>query len=102
MHTRLPVVIFDPNGDFVRLGESRPGADANERKALTDRDIRVLRPGEGRDALRIRFLDMSIRSKAAIFRLDPLVDHEGYNFLVRMAPQLRGTTLEQLLDVVRS
>jgi uncharacterized protein len=102
MHTRLPVVIFDPNGDFVRLGESRPGADANERKALTDRDIRVLRPGEGPDALRIRFLDMSIRSKAAIFRLDPLVDHEGYNFLVRMAPQLRGTTLEQLLDVVRS
>jgi DNA helicase HerA-like ATPase len=102
MHTRLPVVIFDPNGDFVRLGESRPGADANERKALTERDIRVLRPGEGPDALRIRFLDMSIRSKAAIFRLDPLVDHEGYNFLVRMAPQLRGTTLEQLLDVVRS
>ena len=102
MHTRLPVVIFDPNGDFVRLGESRPGVDANERKALTERDIRVLRPGEGPDALRIRFLDMSIRSKAAIFRLDPLVDHEGYNFLVRMAPQLRGTTLEQLLDVVRS
>jgi hypothetical protein len=27
MQTRLPVVIFDPNGDFVRLGESRPGAD---------------------------------------------------------------------------
>jgi DNA helicase HerA-like ATPase len=102
MHTRLPVVIFDPNGDFVRLGESRPGADANERKALTERDIRVLRPGDGPDALRIRFLDMPIRSKAAIFRLDPLVDHEGYNFLVRMAPQLRGTTLEQLLDVVRS
>jgi hypothetical protein len=27
MQTRLPVVIFDPNGDFVRPGESRPGAD---------------------------------------------------------------------------
>jgi DNA helicase HerA-like ATPase len=102
MHTRLPVVIFDPNGDFVRLGESRPGADANERKALTDRDIRVLRPGEGPDALRIRFLDMPIRSKAALFRLDPLVDHEGYNFLVRSAPRLRGKTLEEMLDVLRN
>ena len=34
MKTRLPVVIFDPNGDFVRLGESHPGADEAEHAAL--------------------------------------------------------------------
>ena len=26
--TRLPMVVFDPNSDFVRLGETSPAADA--------------------------------------------------------------------------
>jgi DNA helicase HerA-like ATPase len=101
MHTRLPVVVFDPNGDFVRLAESRPASDEAERSALAQRDIRVLRPGDGPDALRIRFLDMTIRSKGAIFRLDPLLDHEAYNFLVRWGPQLRGKSLDELLATLQ-
>ena len=102
MHTRLPVVVFDPNSDFVRLGESRPGADEEERRLLDEREIRVLRPGDGPDALRIRFLEMSLRSKGAVFRLDPLVDHEAYNVLVRLGSLLRGKTLEEMLTTLRT
>jgi DNA helicase HerA-like ATPase len=102
MHTRLPVVIFDPNGDFVRLGETRPQADEAERSALAARGIRVLRPGDGPDALRIRFRSMSIRSKGAIFRLDPLVDHEAFNFLVRWGPEMRASGPEEVLETLRS
>ena len=42
-HTALPVVIFDPNSDFVRLGELNPGAAGPTAEALAQRDIRVLR-----------------------------------------------------------
>ena len=96
MQTRLPVVIFDPNGDFVRLGESRPGADEAERTTFAGRDIRVLRPGDGPDGLRIRFRDMSIRSKGAIFRLDPLIDHEAFSVLVRWGPQMHASGPEDV------
>ncbi len=102
MKTRLPVVIFDPNGDFVRLGESRPGADEAERATLAGRDIRVLRPGDGPDGLRIRFRDMSIRSKGAMFRLDPLIDHEAFSVLVRWGPQMHASGPEEVLAQLRS
>jgi DNA helicase HerA-like ATPase len=102
IHTRLPVVVFDPNGDFVRLGESRPDADQVERNALSERDIRVLRPGDGPDGLRIRFRSMSLRSKGAVFRLDPLVDHEAYNVLVRWRDELRGKSPTEVLEELRT
>jgi DNA helicase HerA-like ATPase len=102
MHTRLPVLVLDPNGDFVRLGEIREGADEAERTALAARDIRVLRPGDGPDGLRIRFRDMSIRSKGAIFRLDPLIDHEAFNVLVRWGPQMHAASPEEILATLRA
>src|SRR5215207_8189290 len=52
-HTALPVVIFDPNSDFVRLGELNADASGPTAEALAQRDIRVLRArGEGDSALR--------------------------------------------------
>ncbi|MCS5733889.1 ATP-binding protein [Herbiconiux daphne] len=99
LHTGLPLVIFDPNADFVRLGE--PAG------ALGDRDIRVLRPSSADpDSLRVRFVDLPLRSKGAILRLHPLDDRDEYNELVhleetlgtlepdRIVPRLleRGTT----------
>jgi DNA helicase HerA-like ATPase len=102
MHTRLPVLVLDPNGDFVRLGEIREGADEAERTALAARDIRVLRPGDGPDGLRIRFRDMSIRSKGAIFRLDPLIDHEAFNVLVRWGPQMHAASPEEIMATLRA
>jgi DNA helicase HerA-like ATPase len=83
VQTRLPIVIFDANSDFVRLNTPRDDADPGEAAALMSRDIRVLRPGDGKDSLRIRFRDMSAQVRAALIRLDPLVDRAEYNALLR-------------------
>jgi DNA helicase HerA-like ATPase len=90
LRTRLPVVVFDPNSDFVKLNSVREGLDPTVAAALSGRSVRVLRPGEGPDALRVRFRDMGAHAKAAILRLDPVVDRGEYNALLRLAPALRG------------
>ncbi len=85
IHTALPMVIFDPNADFVRLNELRSDSDADARRALRGRDIRILRPGgQGPEALRARFRDFSMGSRAAVFRLDPIADSHEYNVLTRV------------------
>ena len=90
LRTRLPVVVFDPNSDFVKLHAAREGLDPPVAEALAGRAVRVLRPGEGPDALRVRFRDMGAHAKAAILRLDPVVDRGEYNALLRLAPALHG------------
>lgn len=40
--TALPVVVFDPNSDFVRLGELRHDASGPDAEALAQREIRWL------------------------------------------------------------
>jgi DNA helicase HerA-like ATPase len=84
-HTQLPIVIFDPNADFVRLGEVRPeAANTSTGVALASRDIRVLRPGERDDSLRVRFSALPFAVKAAVLRLDPLEDRAEYNSLLHL------------------
>src|SRR5215207_3514687 len=101
-HTALPVVIFDPNSDFVRLGELNADASGPTAEALAQRDIRVLRArGEGDSALRARFLDMRLPSKAAVLRLDPIADRDEYNRLVHLQDLMRTGELEQLLPMLR-
>lgn len=87
-HTALPVVVFDPNSDFVRLGELNPGASGPTAEALAQRDIRVLRPRDDRAPLRARFLDMPMASKAAVLRLDPVANREEYNQLVHLDAEI--------------
>jgi len=41
LNTRLPLVILDPNSDFVRLGEVRDDAPAEAAATLADRDIQI-------------------------------------------------------------
>jgi len=84
VHTRLPLVIFDPNGDFVRLAETRDGVPAEQASAIADRDIRVLRssPGDG-DRLHARFVDLDLRAQAAALRIDPIQNRDEYNALLR-------------------
>ena len=85
VQTALPMVIFDPNSDFVRLGELREGVSGPDAEALAQRDIRVLRPAtDGAEPLRARFTDLSPRSKAAVLRLDPVIDREEYNTLLHL------------------
>jgi uncharacterized protein len=101
-HTALPVVIFDPNSDFVRLGELNADASGSTAEALAKRDIRVLRArGEGDSALRARYLDMRLPSKAAVLRLDPVADRDEYNRLVHLQDLMRTGELEQLLPRLR-
>ena len=87
-HTALPMVILDPNSDFIRLATPRETADPAEAATIRDRDIRVLRPGSGPGSLRVRFLSMTATAKAAIMRLDPLIDRAEYNAMLRLASSL--------------
>ncbi|GAA1055326.1 hypothetical protein GCM10017608_24470 [Agromyces luteolus] len=102
-HTALPVVVFDPNSDFVRLGELVPGATGPTADALRERDIRVLRPNvPGADPLRARFVGMPMASKAAVLQLDPVVDRREYNALVHLRDTLDATDLGAVLPTLRS
>ncbi|PAY22314.1 ATPase [Dietzia natronolimnaea] len=84
LHTELPMVILDPNADFVRLPEARDEAGAAEVARLAELDIRVLRSSEGSgERLRARYVDLSPASKAALLQLDPIADAEEYNVLLR-------------------
>lgn len=90
LSTQLPILILDPNGDFVRLGDVRDGVDADAAATLQELDIRVLRSGpSARTPLKVRFLDMPIRSRAAVLRLDPLLDRDEYNLLLHLEEEVR-------------
>ena len=86
IHTALPMVIFDPNADFVQIRQAHPaGEGADAQQTLAARDIRVLRPSSpSPDALRVKFVDLSLRAKAAVFRLDPLDNRAEHNLLMHL------------------
>ncbi len=88
MNTGLPVVIFDPNSDFVRLAEVRDDAPEAARTWLAESDIQVLRPGEGPGSLRVLFRGLSAHAQAAILQLDPIIDRHEYNALLRLSDKL--------------
>ncbi len=86
IRTALPLVIIDPNADFVRLGEQRDEAEAHAAAALAAREIRVLRPATSPgDDLRARFSTMLPQSKAAVLRLDPIADRAEYNAFLHVS-----------------
>jgi DNA helicase HerA-like ATPase len=88
IHTKLPMIILDPNADFVRLGELNEDVDPESAEVLRQQSIRVLRsspvPKPGVERLHVRWLDLDIVSKAAVLRLDPLRDAEEYNVLLHL------------------
>ena len=100
--TGLPVVIFDPNSDFVSIDTFRDDADPHESGLLEGRDITILRPDDPDSPLRVRFTDFSTRSKAAVLRLDPVVDRAEYNALLHLTPELDGIEADQIVDHLRS
>lgn len=84
LHTALPIVVLDPNSDFVHLGSVRDDVSVAEAAVLADRSIRVLSPAAERgDRLLVRFVEMDIRSRAAMLQLDPIRDAEEYNVMLR-------------------
>ncbi|NEW51165.1 ATP-binding protein [Nocardia cyriacigeorgica] len=102
-HTALPVVIFDPNSDFIRLGEMPAESTGPTADALRKRNIRVLRPNaENPDSLlRARFTTMPLSSKAAILQIDPIADREEFNELLHIGPLLASSELDQWLPDLR-
>lgn len=83
LHTELPMVILDPNADFVRLPEARHGTTDAEAARIAELDIRVLRSSDGPgERLRTRYVDLAPASKAALMQLDPIADAEEYNVLL--------------------
>ncbi|MGW6122173.1 helicase HerA domain-containing protein [Nocardia sp. NPDC055165] len=101
-YTALPIVIFDPNSDFVRIGEVIPGATGPTAQALRQRDIRVLRPkSEPPGRLRAKFIDMPLTSKAAVLQLDPVADREEFNELIHLASAMSGE-IHDVLDNLRA
>jgi DNA helicase HerA-like ATPase len=99
--TRLPVLVFDPNSDFVNLGRTVPGADPEEARAITERDVVVLRPDSTEHPLRIRFTELTARAKAAVLRLDPIVDRLEYNALITLAPTVARTSAADIVPTLR-
>ena len=84
LETDLSLLILDPNADFVRLSQARPDADRDAVARLADLDLRIFRSSVGASQpLRVRYLDMAPASKAALLQLDPIMDAEEYNVLLR-------------------
>lgn len=100
-HTALPIVIFDPNADFVRLGELRSDATGKAAEALRERDIRVLRSNGPADSrLRAKFLAMPLASKAAILQIDPIADREEFNELLHLRVVFETGELDDILTAL--
>ncbi|MFO7573086.1 MAG: ATP-binding protein [Gaiellaceae bacterium] len=81
LETSLRVVILDPNSDFVRLPETRAGADAAlaQRFGAIAPEICVRRVHATSGArLRVRFGELDEVARGAILRLDPIADGEEY------------------------
>ncbi|MAT18630.1 MAG: ATPase [Leifsonia sp.] len=103
LHTRLPLLILDPNADFVGLGTPRDGADAPSAALLEQRDVRVLNsPARDGQRLHVRFNDMNLRTKAAVLRLDPVLNAEEYNVLLQFERDGADTERADFLDSLRA
>lgn len=101
--TGLPMVILDPNADFVHLATTRADADPEQAALIAEADIRVLGSRPPAEPLRLRFATMPRQAQAAVLRLDPLRDRSEYNLFVnsfgadRTPPSAIGDYVSSLL-----
>lgn len=87
LQTSLRLIVLDPNSDFVRLRDVRPGVDeataARYREVAADVVVRR-REESGPDRLHVRFVDFDPVEQAAVLRLDPIRNREEYAALVEL------------------
>ena len=103
LETDLPMVVLDPNADYVRLSEPRPDADPVDAARLAELDIQVFRSAPGEvDPLRVRYVDLSSASKAALLQLDPIADAEEYNVVLRADSRRDMFDSATVIDRLRS
>ena len=102
LQTELPLIIFDPNGDFVRLADVREDAPPERAVQLRRREIRVLRPrNQPGEDLRVRFTALELPAKAAMLRLDPLIDRAEYNTLLHLEELFKEREQDQILPTLQ-
>src|SRR6185437_14286669 len=83
LQTELPIAVLDPNADFVRMSRTREDASPEERDRFAGFDIHVFHSStRGEPQFHARYVDLSVRSQAAVGRLDPIADEEEYNALL--------------------
>lgn len=85
LETELSMAVLDPNADFVHLAETRDDADQEQAARYAGTDIRVFHSSTTQEPqLHTRYVDLSVRSQAAVGRLDPIDDEEEYNALLHL------------------
>jgi uncharacterized protein len=109
VHTRLPLLVLDPNGDHIHLG--RPRADvepamAEAYEAAVD-GLQVLRADADGSAapLRIRLGELDAAGAAALMQLDPIADRDEYNALLHVvsrAAHRRFESVEEAIEAFRT
>jgi len=99
--THLPVLVLDPNADFVNMAKIRPGQDPAEAEILSSRDLRVLEP-HGVNPLRVRFFGLPLATKAAILRIDPIIDRVEYNALLHVRDHADGASDTDLYQFLKA
>lgn len=103
LHTELPLLILDPNADFVRLQETRDSAATTSAERIAGLDTRVFRSGPGRDdPLHVRYVDLSPSTKAAVLQMDPIRDAEEYNVLLRSEADAKQFDAAELVKAFRA
>jgi uncharacterized protein len=88
--TDLPMVILDPNSDFVRIGELLASASPDEAARLRELDLRVLHNDGEHHPVTARLTAMDAASQAAVLQLDPLTDRGEYNTFLRLLESATG------------
>jgi uncharacterized protein len=103
IQTRLPILVMDPNADFVGIGQAVEDADEAQAALLHEQPIRVLHSShDAGQQLRVRFVDLNLRTKAAVLRLDPIVNAGEYNVLLQFERELGALRDEHLLATLRA
>lgn len=103
VHTELPMIIIDPNSDFVHLGSMLPREKVAARGqspmdeatysalagAMTaSGEVRVARAVGGDLPLRIHLSDLSVGEQALTLGLDPLRDADEYSAFMDVVDEL--------------
>lgn len=102
LHTELPILILDPNADFVRVQETRATAHPTAAERIAELDVRIFRSGAGRGVpLRVRFVDLSPATKAAVLQMDPIHDAEEYNVLLHSEADAQQFEASELVRAFR-
>lgn len=104
--TDLPMIVIDPNSDFVLLNQMRSKQSLDQTLAVPTTDeeysafasryqasvenLLVLRPGDPERPLEIRFSELTSHEQAAVLKLDPLRDRTEFNAYWRIAERMEG------------